>query len=802
MMVKNTFLEVRSDIDHVADDLAAASWQAKRRRAARTCPDHRPASDEPEEEAAPEPVPGMPPPVAWPRTGGGPAVAAAAAAARNPRLLGSPTTRGARAGAAGSGPPQPALHGFSCKVSVKNTFLMLEEEEGEDLMPDHGRRATCPANVHPFDEEVQEEQGSEELARSADAAAAAAGAAAAVSASAQMPHPYNPCYVRYPVSQDRQEMRGLRRPSGGRSPATAAGPRAALRLPAGAIAQDDDTFAAVDEHADQEALSTPWATTPYRPGSRHRRFDTQDLRESLLASELSQQAGLPAVGAAADMQDLPRQATPGPHWAAQPTRAAGRLHGFDTQDLRESLLADAQGAPTKAGSRRVSFAFDAEESAGQSAQAPGRFGSARDAYNRHPAGPPLSAAPTAYPPAPMLHPWAAAAAAASPYAVSYAAQLLALGAHLGPALFGAAPQLLPMPTAEVVALWPSPTHAHAAAAAYGWPVGPAMAAPLPPPPPPPAARWVQEPLAAPGAWGACAAPAAPAAPAVWPPGLQQTVPLWTSTRRPASNPLDPISPASSGAFGEAQQAPAASAALRAVLRQQRRRNQACEAGEAAPTAVAPQPGAYMAAPARRADTVDTWQSATLAPRKAVPFTAPEEGLAAMGPPSVPGTSEQELDIASDANAAGKVLGNPGRGGHTGPRRLRLWAHIYLHMQVPGFDLVPRMIGRGGCNMRKIAEQTGAKVRIRGRGSGHLEIDGKAEAPTPLMVAVTTDHEDPEGFRAAISMIMKELKTVEGRYRAFIQKQNCVHEGPCYSVGLLSDGATRVLTGVLDGLAWR
>ena len=43
------------------------------------------------------------------------------------------------------------------------------------------------------------------------------------------------------------------------------------------------------------------------------------------------------------------------------------------------------------------------------------------------------------------------------------------------------------------------------------------------------------------------------------------------------------------------------------------------------------------------------------------------------------------------------------------RRSRLWVHIYLRMQLEGFDLVPRLIGRKGCNMRRIAEQTSAKA---------------------------------------------------------------------------------------------
>jgi len=147
-----------------------------------------------------------------------------------------------------------------------------------------------------------------------------------------------------------------------------------------------------------------------------------------------------------------------------------------------------------------------------------------------------------------------------------------------------------------------------------------------------------------------------------------------------------------------------------------------------------------------------------------------------------------------SNAEGTSHGE----GHKG-RRLRLWAHIHLHMEEKGFDLVPRLIGRRGENMRKIAEETNAKVRIRGKGSGHLEVDGKFEAPTPLMVAVTTDHEQQIAFSRAIEMILQQLRTVQQRYQNWCHKKNIVTEGPYFSIGLLSEGADKILANLLDGV---
>lgn len=178
--------------------------------------------------------------------------------------------------------------------------------------------------------------------------------------------------------------------------------------------------------------------------------------------------------------------------------------------------------------------------------------------------------------------------------------------------------------------------------------------------------------------------------------------------------------------------------------------------------------------------------------------------AANTPPSPPrAVPSQDQFRQRQAGPATRSAGDEAASGPStgarGARRTRLWAHIHLHMHAPGFDLVPRLIGRGGCNMRKIADSTGAKIRIRGRGSGHLEIEGKFEAPTPLMVAVTTDKMDEEGFRAAVAATIEELRIVEQRFRSFCQQRGLKHEGPCYSIGSLPDKAKDCLGHDLMGL---
>lgn len=121
----------------------------------------------------------------------------------------------------------------------------------------------------------------------------------------------------------------------------------------------------------------------------------------------------------------------------------------------------------------------------------------------------------------------------------------------------------------------------------------------------------------------------------------------------------------------------------------------------------------------------------------------------------------------------------------------------MHMLIDGFDLVPMLIGRGGQNMRRIFNETGAKLRVRGKGSGHMEIDGEREAPVPLMVAVTSDKTDPTGFKSAIVMVLGHLRSVEKRFHGWCQRTGHVHEEPCFSIGCMPPDADMVLGNIIQ-----
>eukprot|EP00443_Scrippsiella_acuminata_P031052 CAMPEP_0115190488 /NCGR_PEP_ID=MMETSP0270-20121206/12051_1 /TAXON_ID=71861 /ORGANISM="Scrippsiella trochoidea, Strain CCMP3099" /LENGTH=396 /DNA_ID=CAMNT_0002603701 /DNA_START=58 /DNA_END=1248 /DNA_ORIENTATION=- len=69
-----------------------------------------------------------------------------------------------------------------------------------------------------------------------------------------------------------------------------------------------------------------------------------------------------------------------------------------------------------------------------------------------------------------------------------------------------------------------------------------------------------------------------------------------------------------------------------------------------------------------------------------------------------------------------------------------WCCIFVFLisekAAKAFELVPRLIGRGGCNLKSIAGACKGKIRIRGRNSGHIEGPTRAEANIPLQVALS------------------------------------------------------------------
>lgn len=73
-------------------------------------------------------------------------------------------------------------------------------------------------------------------------------------------------------------------------------------------------------------------------------------------------------------------------------------------------------------------------------------------------------------------------------------------------------------------------------------------------------------------------------------------------------------------------------------------------------------------------------------------------------------------------------------------------------------------------MKTIAENTGAKLRIRGRGSGYLEGPAQTEASDePLMLCISA--ESREGFEAAVQDVESLLGHVHDQYCKFCCDRN-------------------------------
>eukprot|EP00446_Apocalathium_sp_SHHI-4_P035471 CAMPEP_0177312244 /NCGR_PEP_ID=MMETSP0368-20130122/10782_1 /TAXON_ID=447022 ORGANISM="Scrippsiella hangoei-like, Strain SHHI-4" /NCGR_SAMPLE_ID=MMETSP0368 /ASSEMBLY_ACC=CAM_ASM_000363 /LENGTH=396 /DNA_ID=CAMNT_0018771283 /DNA_START=60 /DNA_END=1250 /DNA_ORIENTATION=+ len=107
----------------------------------------------------------------------------------------------------------------------------------------------------------------------------------------------------------------------------------------------------------------------------------------------------------------------------------------------------------------------------------------------------------------------------------------------------------------------------------------------------------------------------------------------------------------------------------------------------------------------------------------------------------------------------------------------LWCHLFISpdMLRPGFDLNKKIIGKGGCYTRGIYEATGAKIRLRGHGSGHLERDGQ-EAPASLMLAITVETGEAAPFCEAIRMAAELLQGIARRFRSFCGRRGSSEVG--------------------------
>jgi len=84
-----------------------------------------------------------------------------------------------------------------------------------------------------------------------------------------------------------------------------------------------------------------------------------------------------------------------------------------------------------------------------------------------------------------------------------------------------------------------------------------------------------------------------------------------------------------------------------------------------------------------------------------------------------------------------------------------------------FRVVRRVIGAGGANMKNISGESGAKLRLRGRGSGFLEGRDQKESDDDLMLCVSSL--DAIGFETAKSAVSELIEDIYQHYRTFCLK---------------------------------
>merc|ERR1712224_593813 len=81
-----------------------------------------------------------------------------------------------------------------------------------------------------------------------------------------------------------------------------------------------------------------------------------------------------------------------------------------------------------------------------------------------------------------------------------------------------------------------------------------------------------------------------------------------------------------------------------------------------------------------------------------------------------------------------------------------------------FRVVGRLIGPGGERVKQIALESGAKLRIRGRGSNFREGPEQKESTDPLMMCVSAPSQS--SFDCAVARVTELLETVHEQYREF------------------------------------